>query len=326
VTDTMRPAASPDSTDGGYVVGVDVGATKTHLAAAREGVVVSEQIVRTSTWRSRSVQQDAAALAGLVRECLGDDALHRPLAVGAHGCDTTAQCLALQRELAHHVSAPVRVVNDAELMPWSMRVSGGIGVVSGTGSIAVARDERDRLMTAGGWGWILGDEGGASGIVREATRAVLAELDRGRSSDPLTSRLLAGFDAADGAELAMALTLSSSAESWGGRAGEVFAAADEGSPVARRVIDEAADQLALLVECLLGRGVRTDQVVAGGAVIQAQSRLRDRFLDALKAAHPGITVSILDRAPVIGAIALAAVSPDAEQAHHTQPLTPEATS
>jgi glucosamine kinase len=318
----MRPSAVRRSTTSGFVVGIDVGATKTHLATSGGGVIVREQVVRTSTWRTRSTRQNAAALAGLVREHLGDEALSLPLAVGAHGCDSTAQCVALELELQEYVSAPVRVVNDAELMPWAMGVSGGIGVVSGTGSIAVARDERGRLMTAGGWGWILGDEGGASGIVREAVRAVLAELDRGLPPDPLTSRLLTSFGATDGAELAMALSVSSSADIWGGHAGEVFAAVDEGSTVAQRVVDEAGTQLALLVERLLDRGVRTDQVVAGGAVIVAQPRLRDRFLDALKESRPGNTVSILDRPPVVGAIALAA----AGSAHTTEFLTPEATS
>jgi N-acetylglucosamine kinase-like BadF-type ATPase len=181
-------------------------------------------------------------------------------------------------------------------------------------------------MTSGGWGWVLGDEGGASGIIREATRAVLAELDWGRPADPLISRLLASFDVTGGAELAMALTLSSSAEDWGGHAGEVFAAADEGSPAARRVIDEAGTHLALLVERLLARGVEADQVVAGGAVIRAQPRLRERFLDALQEKCPDITVSILDRPPVIGAIALAAAAADADHAHHNEPFAPEATS
>ena len=57
-------------------------------------------------------------------------------------------------------------------------------MVSGTGSIGVARDADRNLVIAGGWGWILGDEGGASGIVREAVRAVLAAIDPGEARRP----------------------------------------------------------------------------------------------------------------------------------------------
>ncbi len=46
----------------------------------------------------------------------------------------------------------------------------GIGVVSGTGSIAVARTAEGRMLAAGGWGWILGDEGSAPALVREAAQ------------------------------------------------------------------------------------------------------------------------------------------------------------
>jgi glucosamine kinase len=302
----MLPLAAQGAPARTEVVGIDIGGTKTHLAIGYPEAVHDERTVPTSSWRTRSPQQDAAALAHQVRDCFGEQALSLPLAVGAHGCDSTAQCRAMEQELAAHLSGPVRVVNDAELMPWSMGVSAGIGVVSGTGAIAVARDPAGNLVTSGGWGWLLGDEGGASGIVREATRAVLAELDADRPRDPLVVRLLASLGAGDGAELAMALTLSNSADSWGSHAGEVFAAADEGSPVALRVIDEAAVHLASLVQRLLERGIAADQVVAGGAVIQAQPRLRTRFVDLLAERLPEVTVSILDRPPVMGALALAA--------------------
>jgi glucosamine kinase len=291
------------------VVGIDIGGTKTHLAIGRGGAVADERIVPTSTWRTRSPEQDAAALADQVRAAFGERALTLPFGLGATGCDTTAQCLTMERELAVHTSGPVRVVNDAELMPWSMGVSAGIGVVSGTGAIAVARDPRGGLVTCGGWGWLLGDEGGAAGIVREATRAALAELDAGRADDPLVVRLLAALGAADGAGLAMALTLSSSADSWGGHAKEVFAAADEGSPVALQVVDGAALHLAALVERLLERGIAADQVVAGGAVVQGQERLRTRFVGILAERLPEVSVSVLDRPPVVGALALAASAP-----------------
>ncbi len=319
-TDATTDATTDAATE---AVGIDIGGTKTHLAVGRPEAVTRERTVPTGSWRTRSPQRDAAALAGLVREHFGEQALGLPLAVGGHGCDSTAQCVAMEQELAAHFTGPIRVVNDAELMPWSMGVSGGIGVVSGTGAIAVARDPQGALVACGGWGWLLGDEGGASGIVREATRAVLAELDADRRHDPLVPRLLASLGAADGPGLAMALTLSSSADAWGSHAGEVFAAADEGSPVALRVIEQAAAHLAGLVGQLLGRGIIAGQVVAGGAVIQSQSLLRSRFTGLLAAEFPEITVSVLDRPPVIGALVLAAANAHSHAvAPHVPPHTP----
>jgi glucosamine kinase len=287
------------------VTGVDVGATKTELARALDGVVTAQQIVSTPTWRTRSVAMDAKALAGLVFDAFGEEAASQPLAVGAHGCDSTAQCHQLELELAQHFTGPLKVVNDAELMPWAMGVTDGIGVVVGTGSIAVSRNDNGELLTAGGWGWLLGDEGSAAGLVREACRAVLARLDDGAGLDRLGERLLSAFKVTDGPQLAMALSRDSSAHRWGSYAPEIFLAADEGSGQAQRVIEAAGEKLAGWVAQLRARGVPSEQVVAGGAVIVSQPRLRAAFAEALAAVQPGVELSILDHPPVRGALALA---------------------
>jgi N-acetylglucosamine kinase-like BadF-type ATPase len=230
----------------------------------------------------------------------------------------------MEQELGAHFSGPVRAVNDAELMPLAMGISDGIGVVAGTGSIAVARDRQGRLITAGGWGWVLGDEGSAAGIVREAVRAALAELDLGHWSDPLVTALLDGFGVSDGPELAMAVTRSSSADGWGSHARVVFAAADDGSPLAADVIDVAGRQLAALIPLLLARGVTSRDVVAGGGVLVAQPRLREAFLAGLAAGSPDVGVHFLDTPPVVGAVALATSLPGSSL--RTVPTTPEVTS
>jgi glucosamine kinase len=294
----------------GGVVGVDIGGTKTHVALGRGGVIEREGFVRTSTWRApsaqhQSVQHNAEALRGLVLDLLGAGALDLPVAIGAHGCDNTQQCLDLQHEVARYFTGPVLVVNDAEIMPPAMGLPGGIGMVAGTGSIAVARDAQGRLVTAGGWGWVLGDEGSAAGIVREAVRAVLQQLDRGLDADPLVAPLLTAFSATDGAELAMSVTRSNSADWWGSHCELVFTAADEGSEVAARVLEAAGTELAGLIDRLVARGVAATNVVAGGAVIQKQPRLRDAVTTALAQTHPCFTLSVLDRPPIYGALALA---------------------
>lgn len=296
---------SATANDLGEVTGIDVGATKTELARALDGVLTAQQIVSTPTWRTRSVALDAKALAGLVFDAFGTAAAGQPLVVGAHGCDSTAQCLQLEAELRHYFSGPLKVVNDAELMPWAMGVPGGIGVVVGTGSIAVSRDDNGELLTAGGWGWVLGDEGSAAGLVREACRAVLARLDDGAGLDRLGERLYRAFDVTDGPQLAMALSRDSSAHRWGSFAPEVFLAAEEGSAEAQQVILSAGQKLAGWVGQLRSRGVPSGHVVAGGAVIVSQPRLRTAFAEALARSQPGVELTILDHPPVLGALALA---------------------
>ncbi|MFF5626880.1 N-acetylglucosamine kinase [Microbacterium sp. NPDC012755] len=294
-----------------FVIGVDIGGTKTRVATApvddATGALLEDVIVASAAWRPQlgDARADAMGLRNLLVRLLGDAALHAPLAVGAHGCDNASQCDELAGELRTQFFGPVVVVNDSELMPLAVGQVNAIGVVVGTGSIATARTASEQLITAGGWGWLLGDEGSAPGLVRDAVTAALSHLDRGGAIDPLIERLMAAFGAGDAAELALAATQDAGAESWGQHAPEVFAAADEGSTLALLVIESAGAQLAQLVRMLFERGVAARAIVAGGSVIEKQPRLQNALRTALARTHPDIPFVILDQPPVHGAIALA---------------------
>lgn len=286
------------------VIGVDVGATKTHIAVAMIDRILVEEVIPTSSWRTGSTVASAGSLAAAVRRSVGPRLGSQGIGVGAHGCDSTAHCLQAQLELQRHFDGPVRVVNDAELLPLAVGARRGIGVVAGTGSIAVARNVSDELVTAGGWGWALGDEGSAAGIVREAARIVLDAMDRGRPRDALADRLLASLDASDGADVIVAMTANASADAWGRHVRSVFAA-ERDSEAARQVIRDGGAQLAGLVARLIARGIDADVVAVAGTVITQQTSLLDSFLATLRETHPELPVRLLDRPPVVGAIALA---------------------
>lgn len=294
------------------LVGIDVGGTKTHIAAEASdpsdgSATQADIVVPSADWRGGlgDFAADARGLRELLARTLGSQILSANMAVGAHGCENTEQCRELERELRASFSGPLLVVNDSELIPPAMGTERAIAVVVGTGSITTARDAHGELATAGGWGWLLGDEGSAAGLVREATRAVLDSLDRGRAIDELGRRLMDSFGARNGDELALSVTETGSAEQWGSRAPEVFAAADEGSAIADAVIRRGGDHLAESVHRLLARGIAADGIVAGGSVIERQPRLQDAFRAALLRRSRGLPLTILDRPPVRGAVALA---------------------
>ena len=69
----------------------------------------------------------------------------------------------------------------------------GVGVIAGTGSIAVGRTKDGQTARAGGWGHLIGDEGSAYSVVLDALRLVARRAD-GRDTqvvgrDPLTERM-----------------------------------------------------------------------------------------------------------------------------------------
>lgn len=286
------------------IAGIDIGGTKTHIAAESAHGVRQEWVVETSDWRSRrDAVADVASLAELVKR--GDDGIPQSIVVGAHGCDTEADCIRLQALLSRHFDGAVLVLNDAELLLPAQSRSDGVAVISGTGSIAVSRDEKGRMLSAGGWGWFLGDEGSASGLVRDAARAVRLSLDNGNPLEQLGEAILAASGASAPVDLGRALSDLGSAARIGALAQSVFEAAASGSLLAQDVVRRGGDALALLVQQLAERGAVTDQVVTAGGVITRQPSLFSGFEDALAKRLPNAKLTLLAEPPVTGALALA---------------------
>ncbi|WP_245463346.1 MULTISPECIES: BadF/BadG/BcrA/BcrD ATPase family protein [unclassified Mesorhizobium] len=285
-------------------MGVDIGGTKTRILGRRGDTVLFDKTVITDEWRIRQMEADALKLSDIVLDLCGGSA-PAAVAVGAHGCDTEEQCGRFQALLSANLKTSVQVVNDAELMVPAAGYDDGIGVVAGTGSIAVARTAEGKMLAAGGWGWILGDEGSAAALVREAVKAIRRALDRGQEGDPLIAMLMREIGTDDQTKLGILLNETRGAAAWGRYANAVFDAANAGSPLASRVIEEGGEGLAALVQLLIERGADASLVVAGGGVIAEQPMLMEAFVKAMASVSPASRVVLLREPPVIGAVALA---------------------
>lgn len=313
----------PDTIDlPGLIVGIDIGGTKTHLRALGPGGYQCERILPSQDWRRRNWRDDADWLIGFSAEMVGGQPINA-LGIGAHGCDDIAECRAFQTAFEARTPVPVTVVNDAELMPLAVGLPGQIGVVAGTGSIAVHRTRQNELLVAGGWGWIIGDEGSSAGLMREAVKAVARHLDRGgKTDDPLISAIFDALMVPSAARLGSTLGQLSTAAAVGKHADVIFQAASLGSPLAQGVIREGGSALAELVGRLFKRGVDATHVVAGGGVIATQPRLWQAFTDGLcrDAARP-VTPVLFTGVPVEGAMNLALATLQAAMLSSVAPHT-----
>jgi N-acetylglucosamine kinase-like BadF-type ATPase len=288
------------------VVGIDVGGTKTQLRTIADETLVADHVRPSSGWRPHDPAAAARWLAALVEEALPTGVRPSALAVGGHACETPRQCAGIRDALQALLPVPAIVVGDAELLVPAAGLDKGVGLVAGTGSVAVGRLADGSPVQVGGWGAVLGDEGGAAGLVRDAARAAWAAHDRGERPDELALALVSAFSVAEVPALGAALESATdvSAE-WGRHAPVVFAAAEAGSALARTVIAEGGRSLATLVERLAARGVVVDDVVVAGSTVLAQPALYDAFVTALAANVPQARPQPLRVAPVLGAVALA---------------------
>lgn len=284
------------------IVGLDVGGTKTDLAAETlDGRLVFETTFPSKGWDAEPLDAGAAWISNALATHLIPDSEVLSLGVGAQGLDTAAVAHGFERALGA-VGLPARAINDAGLLVPAAGFDAGIGVISGTGAIAVASDAAGELLVTGGWGWVIGDEAGAAGIVRVATQRALLAHDDGAVDDGLLGALLADFGVDDAERLARAVNDEPTMDNWGPHASAVFDAADAGSALADSVIRDAAGHLARLVAQLRRRGAVGTDIVASGGVISHQPRLFDAFAAAV---DPALRVHLLGVKPVRGAVALA---------------------
>ncbi len=104
------------------------------------------------------------------------------------------------------------LVNDGELVVAAGTLEGwGVGVIAGTGSIAVGRGPDGRTARSGGWGPLFGDEGSGYAVARAGLRKLARRAD-GRENpphppgaDPLAGRLCAALGIGDVSELVSAV-------------------------------------------------------------------------------------------------------------------------
>src|SRR2546423_1021910 len=121
----------------------------------------------------------------------------------------------------------------------------GLVVIAGTGSICCGRNRQGRHVCAGGWGPIVGDEGGASGIARKAWQAVAHASDGRGPKTLLTHAALNYFNVATADDLSTAIyspTMTNDRLAGFGR--EVMRAARNGDEVAKDIFREAGRELA----------------------------------------------------------------------------------
>jgi len=284
------------------VLGLDIGGSTTRAVRAEDGRCVAESRAGSANIRSVGVAEAGRQLDAVLAGLRTDDVA--AVCAGAAGADSTPARAALGELLAKRLpGAVVEVVHDARLILAAADLDAGIAVIAGTGSAGWGVTPDGEEARAGGFGYLLGDEGSGYWTAREAVRHVLHRADTGAAPDALGSALLAACGVASPVALFDLFYARPERAFWAGHAGVVarLAASD---PVAAAVLGRAADALACLATTVGTRLGSTGPVVLGGGFAVHEPALRAAVADRLAAA--GIAdVRVIPRDPVAGAVRLA---------------------
>ena len=294
------------------VVGVDGGGTKTRAVLADEhGEAITDAVGAASAVRPQGVEQSAGIIAGVVRDVLerGEitDARPRILSVGVAGVGRESERQALWDALTSHELAEEVVVQTDLAIALEDAFGDGPGVllIAGTGSSAVGRSPAGAVSRCGGWGPIIGDEGGGGWIGRRALSVVAAAADGREPETALTGAILTAAEVSESAEL-IAWAARATTAQIASLAPVVMSVADGGDLRANSIISMAVEELALHVRAL-ARQLFTDErasvpVAMTGGLLRKGSPLRKRLEHRLKAAVPGAHVHSAEVDPARGAV------------------------
>ncbi|MGO4190746.1 N-acetylglucosamine kinase [Arthrobacter sp. YAF17] len=296
------PSTAPAA---GAVIGLDIGGTKTRGVRFEDGAVVADESVGSSNVQNVTRAEAALHLAELFARIGGGTVAQ--VYAGAGGIDTDADAEALAALIAPHVpGARITVVHDSRLLLAAGGASTGVAVIGGTGSAAWGRNGLGEEARAGGWGYLLGDEGSGYWLGREAVRHSLRRMNQGQEPDELTTALLASCGVDDPNKLiALFHSPDTGRRYWADKARLVVDAAAAGHTASQELVDQAGRDLAGLAEQTVRQLRIEGPVILGSGLGMNVPRLQESFRSALAAA--GITdVRILEQDPVFGVLQLVA--------------------
>jgi N-acetylglucosamine kinase-like BadF-type ATPase len=297
------------------ILGVDGGGSRTRaLIADADGRVLGAGNGPASNHygvgldRAMAAVSEAVAAAGAQAGLVGRPQLGAAC-FGLAGVNRPVDEEVLRRALDERGFAPrFEVVNDVELV-LAAGTGGewGIALVAGTGSICHARTPDGRTARAGGWGYILGDEGSGYSIASHALHLATQTAD-GRARAPrILAEVLRHWSLEEPEQLLGRIyRRDTTIGEIAALTSRILPLAEEGDPAAIELVDRAAAQLAELVDAVaepLALDAEGPAPVAlAGGVLRSSPRIRSELVR--RARTPlGPTSVVTD--PAQGAVLLA---------------------
>jgi len=230
-------------------LGIDAGATATKWSI-HDGVqtVISGKSFAMDghIYRPESEKRMHEVLADIASLC--DGAAITSIYAGFTGLAQSAPDRAKIEQIftQYFPSATCALVLDIELAYRAyFKPGAGILLYAGTGSIAMHINQSGELLRAGGWGYLLGDEGAGYWIGREAMRHIALQLEL-KSSDSFTELICKKLRISNWGDI-RSIVYGAERSSVAAITKDVATLALQGDIVAVGILDRASEHLSELI-------------------------------------------------------------------------------
>jgi N-acetylglucosamine kinase-like BadF-type ATPase len=291
------------------VVGVDAGGSSTRAIASRDGSEGTVALEGSANVRRVGVGAAAATVARAAARAL-EGAHPGALHVGISGGGAAATREALERALKDLFPQTLVSVSDDVTIALRAGVANGdaLALIAGTGSIACA-DIAGVQYRAGGYGYLIGDEGSATAIGTAALNLTLRCCDGRVPTEALFKRIQDHLGANGVQSLLDRVYVDPEPlRVIAGLAPLVLAAATAGERSATKVVQGAALGLFELVRTVAraaGVGDRDLPLVLAGGIFETNSVLTFLLETRISNELPNVAVLKGVPIPVYGALAIA---------------------
>jgi len=290
------------------VVGIDAGGSKTRaFAVDREGAVVGRGAGGGANLLSSP--DPAGSIAAALAESLGS-AMPEAVVLSCSGGDRPADREKGRAILTQLVGPAVRidVTHDGIAALYAGNPAGcGVVLIAGTGSIAFGRNDEGDERRAGGWGYLIGDEGSAVWLGLEGLRAAAHHTDGRGAGTIITAHVLRELGVGSFMEVIPQLYgRPHPAPAILAAVRAVGRAAAESDAIAVSIVQRGAHALAraasvVAAELRLGDG----PVYLAGGAFESLPSLERAVRGELLAMLPRATVEPVSEEPAMGAARLA---------------------
>ncbi|MEZ4700838.1 MAG: BadF/BadG/BcrA/BcrD ATPase family protein [Rhodothermales bacterium] len=292
-------------------IGIDAGGTRSRLLGrTREGETLIQAEGPGANPHRIGYEASARLLAELIQTHCRVQPLHRLAGVGlgvaglGRPADTEAFLDAFHRYLPPLAPDRLVVLSDADLALHAAFGASGSGalIIAGTGSIVLARTAEGERVRAGGWGYLLGDEGGGYRIGQAGLQAVARAYDGGPPTI-LASLLQGSFDMTRPEHLVERVYRPD--WSMAAVAPLVLQGAAQGDAVCKAILHAQTTALAGQAVMLLRTNPTIDRTLRFTGGLTDDAGFASLLAGALKEALPALDVGRLSTSPVEAAVNLA---------------------
>jgi N-acetylglucosamine kinase-like BadF-type ATPase len=217
------------------------------------------------------------------------------------------------QDLVNHVLItddiePIRYAPRRETNPNPELWQNCVTLIAGTGSIAKLYLAQGDIYRAGGWGYLLGDEGSGFAIGLEALKRICQDTDEGRSLSPVQTEILSRLNLSQPAELVgFAYSGDLPRPQISSLASEVLAFVDSDMD-AKAIAFQAIGAWATLIRQLLGRAPERNLaygLAIGGGIATHHPWMVEELVKLLRESNVAPQSVSIVKNPVMGALQIA---------------------